>query len=136
MDKQRIEMIEQSIKKNFTDGIPFPEWIGTLINAKIDRYYADLVAFQTTYYAMDDSIYRATIPLLNPSARGQSFSETDLTNAIRAAQQGAIGYPEFLNRALKAGVVSYTVYLSGKQVQYMGTKGEIHVEHFPAREKE
>lgn len=131
MDKQRTEMIEQSLKKNFSVGIPFPEWIKTLIEAKIDRYYADLVAFQTTYYATDGTTYTTHIPLLNPSTRGESFSETDLVNAIRASQQGVIGYPEFLNRALKAGVVSYTVYLSGKQVQYMGAKGEIHVEHFP-----
>jgi DNA-binding MarR family transcriptional regulator/uncharacterized protein YbcV (DUF1398 family) len=129
-DKKAIDMIEQGIQENFKRNKPFPEWVATLKDAGIERYYADLVALQVTYYSTDHA-HTAKLPYLNPPTRGEIFSEDELVGAIRASQRGEILYPEFLNRAIKAGVVSYTVYLSGKQVQYMGEKGEIHIEHFP-----
>lgn len=129
-DKKTIDIIEQGIQENFKKNKPFPEWIATLKDAGVERYYADLVALQVTYYSTNH-VHTAKLPYPNPPARGETFSENELVGAIRASQRGEILYPDFLNRAIKAGVVSYTVYLSGKQVQYMGATGEIHTEHFP-----
>lgn len=131
MDKQRIEMLEKGIHENFTVGVPFLEQVKKLRNAGIDRYYTDLFALQNTYYASDGSSYTAQLPLSHPRVRGEAFSESEMVDALHANQQGMINYPEFLNRIIKAGVVSYSVYLLGHQVHYMGTKGEVYVQHFP-----
>lgn len=129
-DEKKIHMIEQGIQDNFTGNKPFPEWVAALMGAGIERYYTDLVALTVTHYSTGD-VYTTILPYPNPPVRGEVFSENELIEAIRASQQQEINYPEFLNRAIKAGVVSYTVFFLGKQVHYFGAKGEVHIEHFP-----
>lgn len=131
MNQETINIIEKGLQASFTGENSFPEVVKNLINAGIERYYTDLIAFQKTFYATDGSTYTAKLPYSNPPVPGEIFAEKDIAEAIKAIQRGEIIYPEFLNRAIKAGVVSYTVYFLGKQVQYNGAKGEIHTENFP-----
>lgn len=131
MDKKIIHILEQGIEENFSKGIPFPEYVKKMMDLDVERYCTDLIALQNTYYAADGSSYTAKLPLPHFPGKGDEFCQVDVVDALRTIQQGAITYPEFLNRIIKAGVVSYSVYILGKQVHYMGAKGEIHIEHFP-----
>lgn len=134
MNKDVINIIERAEQASFTGGISFPERVKSLIEAGIQHYYVDLIALQTTYYASDESMYTAKLPYPNPPARGEVFSKKEVIEALRAIQRGEISYPDFLTHIIKAGVINYTAFLLGKQVHYLGAKGEIYIEHFPQRD--
>ena len=133
MSKDVIKIIEHGEQASFKGELSFPERVKSLIDAGIERYYIDLTGVQAIYYATDGSMYTAKLPYPNPPVRGDIFSEKDVVEAVRAIQRGEIIYPEFLNRIIKAGVVNYTAFLGGKQVHYIGAKGEIYIEHFPQK---
>lgn len=135
MNKEIINIIEDSTKKSFTKEDAFPERVKTLIGAGIERYYTDLSGIKTIYYGTDGATYTEKMPYPNPPKRGDTFSEKDIIEALRAIQQGEITYPDFLNRIIKAGVVNYTVFLLGRQAHYVGGKGEIYIERFPGNKK-
>ena len=135
MNKDIITIIEQSTQESFKETGSFPERVKTLIDAGIERYYADLIGRQTTYYATDGSMHTSKMPYPNPPIRGSIFSERDVIEALRTIQRGEISYSEFLNRIIKGGTVNYTVFLLGKQVHYVGAKGEIYIERFPGQKQ-
>ena len=134
MNKKIIDVIEHNQKASFSGESTFPEIVGNLMNARIVRYYADLVALQKIYYERDGSIYVSKLPYPNPPQMGEQFSEKQIIEALRSTQQGKIDYTEFLDRIIKAGTVNYTVFIHGKQAHYIGAKGEIYIEHFPSQQ--
>jgi uncharacterized protein YbcV (DUF1398 family) len=133
MNKDIVHIIERSTQKSFTKEGSFPERVKTLMDAGIERYYTDLTGIQTIYYGTDGSIYTEKMPYPNPPSRGEKFSEKDVIEALGAIQRGEIIYPEFLNHIIKAGVVNYTIFLSGNRAHYLGAKGEIYIEAFPGK---
>jgi uncharacterized protein YbcV (DUF1398 family) len=54
-----------------------------------------------------------------------------LCAAILGAQQGRVMYPEFKLLLQQAGCVGYTVSIAGRNVAYLGRRGETHIERFP-----
>ena len=111
----------------------FPETIRNLIGLGVERYYADLIANQKTYYLSDNLPYQ--IKMKEDTAqhtKAGAFKESELVKALRDIQAGNIGYCEFIECAKSSGVVSYSVYINGAQVHYLGKNGELYVEHFPS----
>lgn len=135
MKQEPIDIIEHGLHATYQGKMSFPEWVKTLVNAGIERYYADLVAQQVTYYATDGAVYTAKLSHPKALMSGITFSEKGVIDALRTVQRGEIIYPEFLNRAIKAGTVNYTIFLLGKEAHYIGAKGEIYIEKFPQRAK-
>ena len=131
MDKRTMDIIEHNLKGSFSGEHTFPEVVKNLIAAGVERYYTDLVALKTTYYAMDGTHCTIQLPYQNDLKTGESFSEKEVIDALRIIQRGDIIYSEFLNRIIKAGTVNYTAFLLGKQVHYVSAKGEIYIEYFP-----
>lgn len=62
----------------------------------------------------------------------KEFSDAEVDAAVRTIQRGEILYMEFVRRVMAAGCVGWVVLLDGRQTQYFGRKGEIHIERFPA----
>lgn len=110
--------------------ISFPRVVETLIEAGVERYHADLVRAEKTYYLPNgESTVVRTEHVAAPAAL--AFSGAGVEAAVRASQAGQIDYPEFCRRALAAGCIAYLVSLTGRRVLYYGRTGETHVEHFP-----
>ena len=108
----------------------FPDVLARLAAVGTERYHADLVRGEKTYYLPDGDSH--VVPSGVPGTRAaQAFSATGMEQAVRASQAGAIDYPEFCARAAAAGCVGYLVSLAGRRVVYFGRTGETHVEHFP-----
>lgn len=57
-----------------------------------------------------------------------------MVQALRAIQGRVIDYGEFLRRIMKAGAVSYDVFLDGRKAIYTGGKGDFYVENFPGNQ--
>jgi uncharacterized protein YbcV (DUF1398 family) len=124
-----------------TGKIHFGEVVARLMAAGVERYHADYSRNETTYYWPDGStcvvpIEHGVVPRENDRTPiAVEFSAAGVEQAVRAAQQGDVMYPEFTRQALAAGCVGYFVQISGKCVQYFGRNGEVHTEWFPGAKR-
>lgn len=110
--------------------ITFPQVVGKLIAAGVERYHADLVRAERTYYKPDgESVVTPGHALA--SAPAADFSASLVEAAVRAIQAGKIQYREFCARIADAGCVGYFVTLTGRRAVYHGRTGESYVEPFP-----
>lgn len=118
-----------------TDGsdaeqMTFPQVVNKLMAVGVERYHADLVRADRTYYLpCGDSVVTPGHRLaVMPTAE---FSASGVEAAVRAIQAGKIQYREFCGRIAAAGCVGYIVTLVGRRAVYYGRTGETYVEPFP-----
>lgn len=114
--------------------VNFGEVVMTLMKAGIERYHADLMRAEKTYYLPNGE--SETVPC-HPlgGAFAQEFTATDVERAVRAAQTGQITYAEFCRLIADAGCVGYHVSIVGKRVVYYGRTGDFHIEWFPGAKR-
>jgi uncharacterized protein YbcV (DUF1398 family) len=126
----------KAVMRECTEGsdagrLSFPEVIGKLMAVGVERYHADLVRGEKTYYLPDDqSEVLGSETVAGPAAR--SFSAAGVEAAVRAIQGRKIQYREFCQRIAEAGCVGYFVTLSGRRAVYYGRDAETYMEPFPA----
>jgi uncharacterized protein YbcV (DUF1398 family) len=108
----------------------FPEVLGRLQEAGVERYLADLVRGEKTYYRIDGASCVVAGKQVG-NAPSPSFNPAGIEAAIRASQARSIDYGEFCRRAVAAGCVGYVVSLAGRRAVYFGRTGETYVEPFP-----
>lgn len=112
--------------------LTFPEVVRMLTEAGVESYFVDFLHEDDTFYLPDGKTHVERITL--PSAPvADSFSATEVSATIRAAQADTIRYPEIVDRLRQAGVAAYWVFLTGRKVLYFGRKGETHLEEFPRK---
>lgn len=130
MDPAIVAVIEACVAGSWQGTLPFPEVVGRLAAAGVERYHVDYARHECTHYlASGESL---VIPVEHPPTPiAAVFSAAGVEAAIRASQRGEIDYPEFLRRTLAAGCVGYFVQLTGRRALYFGRLGEVHVEPFP-----
>ncbi len=124
-------VLQECTKKNFDGTLAFPETLKRLLTIGVERYYADLVQLQKIYYGSNGGAKTEPLPLTDPVAIPDHFSQDAVRDAILSTQQGRIGYPEFLRRIMAAGTSSYSVFLKGQRALYIGRNGDFYVEPFP-----
>lgn len=124
----RAEAMEQVLRASQAGDLVFPEVVRRLMEAGVESYFTDLVRGATTLYGSEGGTHT-----VDKGAVGVvgAFSGEGVVAAIRAAQADQIRYPEFVRRAMAAGVAGYWAFLTGRKVVYFGRKGEMHVEEFP-----
>ena len=124
------EAMHKALQGSLAGKLTFPEVVGMLTSAGVESYFADLVRGEERFYAASGETHLEKMPV-PPMRVSDNFSQSGIVAAVRAAQADEIRYPEFLERAVAAGVAGYWAFLSGKRVIYFGRKGEFHVEEFP-----
>lgn len=112
------------------EAMSFSEVVGALTAAGFERYHADLVRAEKTYYRPDGTSH------LTPAAPvdggfGAAFEAAGVEAAVRAIQAKRIGYHRFCADIAAAGCVGYHVSLAGRRAVYYGRSGESFVEPFP-----
>jgi uncharacterized protein YbcV (DUF1398 family) len=124
------EVMHEVLAQSQSGKMTFGEVVRRLLEVGVESYFADLAKGEETFYMPDGQTHveKMTLPR---STVAEAWSSDELVSAIRAAQADTIRYPEFVKRATAAGVIGYWAFLTGKNVTYIGRKGEIHVEHFP-----
>jgi len=110
--------------------IDFGSVVRALGEAGIESYFTDYRRGEHTYYAPGGETHVIALPLPDV-AIANAFDADAVIQAVRGAQSGAVKYAEFVSRTLAAGCVGYFVWITGRQVQYFGRRGEVHVERFP-----
>lgn len=123
-------IVEECTAASDKSRMSFPQVIGKLLSAGVERYHADLVRSEKTYFLPggesrvipNDDIGRA------PAA---AFSAASVEAAVKAIQKGEIDYKAFCERVMDAGCVGYHVHVAGQRVVYYGRSGDSHTEYFP-----
>jgi uncharacterized protein YbcV (DUF1398 family) len=124
--------MHQALEGSQQGRLTFPEVIRMLMEAGVESYRCDLIRADDTFYMPSGETHVEKMSLLSVQIP-EEFSAAGIVAAIRAAQADEIRYPEFLKRAMAAGVASYWVFIAGKKVIYFGRNGDFHVEKFPGR---
>jgi len=130
MDERVTQMIQECVRGSDEGRMAFPEVLGTLSAAGIERYYADLQRAEKTFYmpSGESCIVGSEKISTRPS---DAFDSAGVEAAIRAAKAKSIGYMEFCDRIAAAGCVGYLVSLPGRRAVYLGRGGDSFVEPFP-----
>ena len=130
MDEQTQKIVIECTRASDEEREAFPVIVQKLMSAGVERYHADLVKNDKTYYLPDGSY--ATVPSHAVGALpAQRFVAEQIEAAVRASQQQQIGYRTFCRRVVEAGCAGYWVSIAGKRAVYYGRSGETHVELFP-----
>ncbi|MBN9288029.1 MAG: hypothetical protein BGO43_00785 [Gammaproteobacteria bacterium 39-13] len=125
-------MINIAVIQECTDKkLPFPEVIKHLTEIGIERYYTDLTKMEKIFYAQNGETYTERLLIDSMPKMGENFNKDKIIETLREIQRGEIDYSTFIRRIVSFGTVSYTVYIDGKHVVYVGRKGETYIEHFP-----
>lgn len=112
----------------------FPYLAEALRAAGIKRNLWTLPSCQSVYITEHGPVVQQGTPLLSGAAEIPSFNQDTLIHALRTDQNGNSTFPEFLQAAWKAGVVSYDVDFVKRHVIYYGALGESYKEEYPAVE--
>ena len=130
MTSETIAVLQECTDASDQDRITFPEVVMKLAAAGVERYHADLLRGERTYYLPSGKSHRLNAVQITevPAA---AFAATGVEAAIRAIQQQKIQYREFCDRIVRAGCVGYMVSLAGRRAIYYGRTGDNYVERFP-----
>lgn len=113
-------------------GFPVLAEVFRQVGAKTNRW--SLPSCQSIYIMDEGSVIQQGTPLITGMHEVPQFERTVLIAAIRADQEGKSTFPEFLQSAWNAGVVSYDVNFIDREVVYYSVNGERYVEEYPAVE--
>jgi uncharacterized protein YbcV (DUF1398 family) len=130
MDNRVKDIMHEASHASDEERATFPEVVGMLIGAGVERYHADLVRGAKAYYLPNGEA--ETVPNHTlPQSPATSFSAEGVEAAVRAIQGGAIQYREFCARIAAAGCVGYHVFIAGRRAVYYGRTGDSYTEPFP-----
>lgn len=130
MDHATITAMRDCTTGSDAGSMTFPQVIARLAAVNVERYHADLVRAEKTYYLPDGTSHTLACHKLD-TPPATPFSAASVEAAIRTVQTGAVDYQEFCRRIAQAGCVFYVVSLTGRRAVYYGRTGEAHVEMFP-----
>jgi uncharacterized protein YbcV (DUF1398 family) len=130
MNIEQVLLIQGCVRGSLTSEMNFPQIVGRLASAGIERYHADYSRQENTYYLACGASLVVTVPH-EPHTTGAEFSTSDVQAAIGQSQREEHTYVDFVRKTMIAGCVGYIVQITGRKVIYMGRKGEMHIEHFP-----
>jgi uncharacterized protein YbcV (DUF1398 family) len=130
MTSETIAVLQECTDASDQERITFPEVVMKLAAAGVERYHADLLRGERTYYLPSGESHRLNAVQITevPAA---AFAAERVEAAIRAIQQQKIQYREFCDRIVRAGCVGYMVSLAGRRAVYYGRTGDNYVERFP-----
>ena len=130
MIEQKTQVLQQCAHGALAGKLTFPEIVGQLSQIGIERYHADYIRQEITYYFPDgDSVVIATPHSSHETAA--QFSASAVADAVRQSQRNEHTYLDFIQKTMSAGCVGYFVQITGRRVIYFGRTGESHVEYFP-----
>ncbi|NMM01228.1 DUF1398 family protein [Paraburkholderia sp. RP-4-7] len=130
LNAESRRIAEDCAQRSHAGLIDFGSVVRALGETGIESYFTDYRRGEHTYYASGGETYSISLPIAE-AVIADAFDADAVNQAVRGAQSGAVKYPEFVRRTMAAGCVGYFVWIAGRQVQYFGRRGEIHVERFP-----
>lgn len=130
MEKHVKDIVRACTRDSDREIVSFGEVVLRLMQAGVERYHADLVRSEKTYYLPSgESELTPCAPVAGIIE--QEFDGAAVETAIRSIQRGEIAYGEFCRHIARAGCVGYIVSLAGRRAVYYGRTADQHIEWFP-----
>jgi uncharacterized protein YbcV (DUF1398 family) len=135
MDAQVKDVVVEATRASDEERVTFGEVVLKLMQAGVERYHADLLRGEKTYYLPggESEVVAGDPTSVMPA---HEFSASGVEAAVRDIQGGKIQYRAFCARIAGAGCVGYHVSLVGQRAVYYGRTGDSHVEWFPGARRE
>jgi uncharacterized protein YbcV (DUF1398 family) len=135
MDEQVRHVIAEATRASDEERVTFGEVVTKLMQAGVERYHADLLRGEKTYYlpSGESEIVVGDPIVIAPAG---AFAAAGVDAAVRDIQAGKIQYRTFCARIAAAGCVGYHVSLAGQRAVYYGRTGDCHTEWFPGAKRE
>ena len=130
MNTEHQTIIAECARGALSGELTFPDIVGRLAAAGVERYHADYTRHEITYYWPSGASEAIAVPH-SAMAMGDEFSAAEVEAAVRQSQRGEHTYLDFVRKTMAAGCVGYFVQITGRRVQYFGRRGECHTELFP-----
>ena len=130
MDRTTKDVVIECTKASDEERITFPEVVKALMQVGVERYHADLLRAERTYYMPGGDSERVMGHAIQTEP-AKPFCGDGVQATVRTIQAGQIQYREFCERIAAAGCVGYIVSLAGRRAVYYGRTGETYVEMFP-----
>ncbi|WP_010113829.1 DUF1398 family protein [Acinetobacter sp. P8-3-8] len=127
---EQVSTIHTVFEQSNAGEIHFGEVIQQLISIGVESYTVDYRRGETTYYFPNGTSIRHHFET-DATSIAEHFDASLVKQAILGAQSGQVMYPLFKALTYQAGCIGYSVWITGKNVQYFGRLGEIHLEKFP-----
>lgn len=127
-----IKVAEECSRLSTEEKITFGEVVGRLDKAGIESYIANLLVPNKIYYAGNEA-HETSLNIKTEQKVSATFNRDNVVQAIRAIQANKIGYQEFLEKIMDAGVIFYLVFIKGRKAIYFGRNGEQYIEEFPPK---
>jgi uncharacterized protein YbcV (DUF1398 family) len=134
MDPNIVRLIEDVGAASRAGTRSFGEIVAGLAKAGVESYRVDYRQRTATYFMPSGENHTIDLDVPGVAIDG-AFDAEAIVAAIRGSQAGAVKYPEFVERSMRAGCVGYIVWIEGRHVTYFGRRGEVHVERFPSASK-
>lgn len=125
------ELVKKAADATLAGAMPFPEIVGTLLEAGVEYYHVDYVGQRKTFYSATGETMTATITYEGLPSVAADFDLAALRADILDSQRHGQKYRDFTRRAMAAGVQGYFAFLRGQRVTYFGRQGDQHTEWFP-----
>jgi uncharacterized protein YbcV (DUF1398 family) len=125
-------VIEECAARSHAGTIDFGSVVQKLTGCGVESYHADYRGAALTYYLPDGATHTVALQA-PPLPVADAFDQEAVHAAVRGAQRGEVLYSEFMRRTMDAGCVGYMVWIAGRHVQYLGRRGEVHIERFPGQ---
>lgn len=123
----KTEVIQEMVNRNSAGTISFVEVLEILKKEKVESYHVDFLRNEARYYGEHgDSIVIQTDH--SPVTIPEKFSIEQFKEVLKKAQNKDIPYKAFCMGSQEAGCAYYMVYITGKQVHYLGRKGDTYTE--------
>src|SRR5271163_1992854 len=100
------QLMRDTVTKSLDGTMAFPEIVSLLLADGVERYHADLVRMEKTFYMPDGASHAEKMPI-GQLEIGQNFVTVDLVATIRDSQMAGQAYADFLRRATAAGSTDY-----------------------------
>lgn len=110
-------------------GFPFLAEALRQAGVLMNRWY--LPSCQSIFMMSEGSVVQQGPTLVTGTHDVPTFNREALIVAIRTDQRGESTFPEFLQNAWNAGVVSYDADFVKRHVIYFGVNGESYLEEYP-----
>ena len=123
--------LQQLTTATLTGSLPFPDIVGRLIQEGVEHYQVDYLVLQFRFYDALGGVVLAPLAYEDLPPVNEVFDLPVLKAVIQDSQTQGQPFRDFCVRAMQAGVQSYSVFLRGQRVLYVGRQGDHHVEWFP-----
>ncbi len=120
-----------TVTKSLDGTMAFPEIVTLLSVDGVERYHADLVRMEKTFYMPDGTTHVEKMPI-GPMAIGETFATLRTWwRRFGTVKRQDRNTPTFCAGPRQRGSTDYIVYLQGRKAIYFGRKGDYHIEVFP-----